>query len=101
MNGNIGPQHGGPVDLAGTLVELGEVHGAEGRDPRQDPCGAAKDQIGAPHIGPGARKGDAAIGHHSAGEARGKGFFAQRCLEAGRGNQEDVEGVVGGRAVHG
>ncbi len=97
---DAGRENVAPGDLARALVELGQVHGAEAADAGENAGGAAQDEIGAPDIGPGAGKGDAAL-DLGRGEAGGARLFGQGGFEAGRGDEENVEGFTHGRAVAG
>ena len=92
--GHVGAQGVGPGELAGALVELGEVQGAEGGDAGEDAGGAAQVEVGAPDVRPAALEGDAAGDGRRRGQAEGGGLVGEERLEAGRGGEEDLEGGV-------
>jgi hypothetical protein len=93
FTGTSGAQHRRPVDAPRPLVELRQVQRAEPCDPRQHARGAAQLEVGAPDLGP------AALERHAAGLDRHPGetglarLLGEQRLEAGRGDEEDLERV--------
>jgi len=82
-----------PGELAGALVQLGQMHHGKRADPRQNPTRAPQHQVGPPDIGPATGK-DHTAGHRlRPGKARLEGLGGQGGFKPGRGLQEYLERV--------
>ena len=81
--GTSGAKGLGPRDLAGALVELGEVEGAELGDADEHAGRAAQAEVRTPDLGPAAGDGDAAGHRLRLRQAERGGLGPEQGLESG------------------